>query len=126
MRFDKIFLLFALAYAVVGMVLGIVMASSHNHTQYVTHAHILLVGFMVSFMHAIIHKLRLPNPGRRLAMIQFILHEVAVIVMSIGLGLLCGAVMPPDTLAPFLASLSLAAMVMMIYMVVTARDRGTN
>ncbi len=125
MRFDKSFLIVGLAYAVIGMGVGIFMASSHNHAQHVTHAHILLVGFVVSFIYAIIHKLWLLNTGRLLAMIQFILHQLAVIVMSVGLGLLYGGFMAPEKLEPFLASSSMAALagvVLMIVMVVRAKN----
>ena len=94
------------------------MASSQNHAQHVTHAHILLVGFVVSFIYAIIHKLWLPNTGRLLAMIQFTLHQLAVLVMSLGLGLLYGAVIPPEKLEPFLASSSMAALAAVVLMIV--------
>ncbi|AXS39890.1 hypothetical protein [Breoghania sp. L-A4] len=38
----------AVVYAIIGMSLGVHMASSHNHDQHVTHAHINLIGW-VSF-----------------------------------------------------------------------------
>lgn len=129
MHFDKTFLVFGLAYAVAGMALGMMMAASHNHAQHVTHAHILLVGFVVSIIYAIIHKLWLADAHRRLAMIQFVLHQLAVIVMSVGLGLLYGAVMPPEKIEPFLASSSLAALiavVLMIVMVLKTKDTTTS
>ena len=47
---DRKFVISALCYALLGMVLGIHMAASKDHGQFVTHAHIMLVGFVVSFI----------------------------------------------------------------------------
>ena len=44
----KAFFLSALAYGVLGIMLGLHMAMSHNHGQMPTHAHILVIGW-VSF-----------------------------------------------------------------------------
>jgi len=50
MNFDKKYVVWALSYAAVGLVLGIYMAATHNHAELVTHAHILLIGFVVSLI----------------------------------------------------------------------------
>ena len=68
MRFNRKLLLWALSYTVAGMALGIVMAASHDHAQPVTHAHALLVGFVVSssmpsFTSFGSTSLRLRSPG---------------------------------------------------------------
>jgi translation elongation factor EF-Tu-like GTPase len=47
MGFDRQYLAWALAYVAAGMDLRIYMAASHDHAQHGTHAHILLVGFVV-------------------------------------------------------------------------------
>ena len=44
------YLVWALCYAAIGMALGIYMAASHNHGELVTHAHVLLVGFVLSLV----------------------------------------------------------------------------
>lgn len=49
MALDRRFLLCGFAYAIAGMGLGIYMAASHNHALFVAHAHMLLLGFVVSF-----------------------------------------------------------------------------
>lgn len=65
---DRKFVLTSLCYAVVGLVLGIFMAASKNIGQVVTHAHVLLVGFVVSFIYAaLLHKLWLNNSTSYLA-----------------------------------------------------------
>ena len=54
MALDRRFLLCGFAYAIAGMGLGIYMAASHNHALFVAHAHMLLLGFVVSFIYALI------------------------------------------------------------------------
>jgi hypothetical protein len=120
MSFDRRYLLCALAYAVLGMSLGIYMAASNNHAELVTHAHILLVGFVVSFIYGTIHKLWLVAPGAGISSLQFLLHQVSAITMATGLFLLFGNMAPIPTLEPILATASigvLIAMLLMIYMV---------
>jgi hypothetical protein len=121
MDFDRKYLVWSLCFAALGMGLGIFMAASHNHSELTTHAHILLVGFVVSFIYGMIHKLWLTNPNRALANLQFILHQAAAITISVGLFLLYGAVVPEDKLEPVLASAAvgvLVAMLLMLYMVI--------
>lgn len=85
MGFDRKFLLWAIAFAIFGLCVGIYMAISKDHSLLVAHAHIMLVGFVVSLIYAIIHKLWLPSPGRGLSWVQHIVHVVSALVLSIGL-----------------------------------------
>ena len=57
MSLDKKFVVWALSFAAVGLSLGIYMAATQNHSELVAHAHIMLIGFVVSFIYGIIHKL---------------------------------------------------------------------
>lgn len=121
MNLDKKFLVWALSFAVVGLVLGIYMAASKNHGELVTHAHILLIGCVVSFIYAIIHKLWLEKPSRVIANIQFLLHQAAAVTLSCGLFLLYGNMLPESVLDPILGIASagvLLGMLLMLYMVV--------
>lgn len=110
---DRKFVISALCYALLGMVLGIYMAASKDHSQFVTHAHIMLVGFVVSFIYALCHRLWLGNPSGRLACIQFYLHQLGALVMSVGLYLLYGRQLPAERLDPLLALSSLAVLIAM-------------
>lgn len=121
MAIDRKFLLCAFAYAIVGMGVGIYMAASKNHALFVAHAHILLVGFVVSFIYALVHKLWIAGSGQRLTGIQFYLHQLATLVMTSGLVLLYTGVLPEATLAPVLGLASvgvLLAALLMVWMVV--------
>ncbi|WP_395006608.1 hypothetical protein [Undibacterium sp.] len=118
MGFDRKYLISALGFAVLGMLLGIVMAATKDHGQAVTHAHLLLVGFVVSMMYGIIHKLWLPVYSGGIARVQFILHHLGVLGMILGLFMLFGQIAPEEKLVPLLSSSSLAVLAAMILMLV--------
>lgn len=127
MNLDRRFLIWALVYAAVGMALGLYMAAARNHSELVTHAHILLVGFVLSLIYGLIHKLWLNKLNRTVANIQFVLHQAAAATVSVGLFLLYGSMVPEPTLAPVLGTASagvLLGMLLMLYMV-TRFGRGT-
>ena len=121
MKLDRSFLVWSLSYAAVGLALGIYMGASHNHVELVTHAHILLIGFVLSLVYAIIHKLWLEKPSRGVANVQFLLHQAAAVTVSVALFLLYGNMLPESTLGPILGIASagiLLAMLLMLYMVI--------
>jgi len=120
MNLDRGFLIWALGYAAVGIALGLYMAASHNHGELVTHAHILLIGFVLSLVYGIIHKLWLEKPNRAVANIQFVVHQAAAVAVSVGLFLLYGGLVPEPTLGPVLGIASagvLLGVLLMLYMV---------
>src|SRR5215472_1389564 len=120
MNLDRRFLIWGLSYATAGIVLGIYMAATHNHGELVTHAHILLIGFVLSLVYGIIHKLWLEKPNRAVANTQFVLHQAAAITISVGLFLLYGGIVPEPALGPVLGIASasvLLGMLLMLYMV---------
>jgi membrane protein DedA with SNARE-associated domain len=121
MNLDKSFLMWALSYAAAGLALGIYMAATHNHGELVTHAHILLIGFVLSLVYGIIHKLWLEKPNRTVAKAQFVVHQAAAVTVSVGLFLVYGNMVPESTLGPVLGIASagvLVGMLLMLYMVV--------
>lgn len=121
MNFDKQYVVWALGYLAVGICLGIFMAASHNHGQFPTHAHINLIGFLLSFGYGIIHKLWLVRPNPTLAKIQFIVQQAATVTIIVGLFLLYGVYVPEAQLDPFLAVAAISVLVsalLMMYMVI--------
>ena len=92
----------------------------------VAHAHILMIGFAVSFFYAIIHRLWLAQPRKTLAWVQFVLHQAATFLVSLGLLLFYGGVVGESTIGPvtgIAASGVLAGMLLMLFMVVKAGPR---
>lgn len=120
MKFDRKFLLCSLAYAIAGMCVGIYMAASKNHSQFAAHAHILLVGFVVSFIYGLIHRLWISAETLITAKVQFYLHQLSALVMAIGLLLLYGGLFQ-EALEPILAASAfgiLAGAILMGYLVI--------
>lgn len=123
---DRAHLTAGLVYGALGMGLGIYMAASHNHVQLVTHAHLLLAGFLLSLIYAIIHRLWLLEPSRMLSHLQFATHHAGVVLMITGLYLLYGGHGRPEALEPLLAGSSilvLLALLLMLVMVMVLRGQ---
>ena len=113
---DRKYIMTSLGYGIIGLVLGIYMAASKNHGHMVTHAHIMLVGFVVSFIYALCFKLWLNNSESKLAKAQFYLHQVGSLGLVIGLYLMYGNYISLETLDPILAISSIAVLISMILM----------
>jgi putative solute:sodium symporter small subunit len=113
---DRKFVLTGLGYAILGMILGIMMAASKDHGQHVTHAHIMLLGFVVSFIYGLCHKLWLNNTTSGLSKIQFYLHQLGSIVLFIGLFLFYGGHVPLEVVDPVLAIASIVVLVALVLM----------
>lgn len=130
MTIDRKFLLCAFAYAIVGMGIGIYMAASKNHALFIAHAHILLVGFVVSFIYALIHRLWLVGSSPRLASVQFYLHQLATLVLTGSLVLMFSGAVPEATLEPALGLSAvgvLTAVLLMAWMILRSpRAQATS
>ncbi len=123
--YDRIYLIFALSYAAAGMALGIYMGLSGNHGQFVTHAHIMLVGFVTSLIYAVIHRLWLTAPSRGLAAAQFILHQAGSLAMFAGLLLLYGRAASEQQAGELLGPGSLAVILGVLLMLVMVLRAGS-
>ena len=115
---DRKFALTGFIYAILGLLLGIYMAASKNHGQLVTHAHIMLLGFVVSMLYAITHRLWLNNIESTLSKIQFYIHQLGTLVLLIGLFLGYGHFISLEKLDPLLAGASITAFIGIILMTV--------
>lgn len=113
---DRKFVMLGLGYALLGLMLGIYMASSKNHAQLVTHAHIMLAGFVLSFVYGACHKLWLESVPNKLAWTQFLLHQTGVLVMVVCLFLLFGNFASEEILGPILGISSFLVLAGMIFM----------
>ncbi|HRK57330.1 MAG TPA: hypothetical protein PLQ67_07390, partial [Burkholderiaceae bacterium] len=84
--------------------------------QRVTHAYVLLVGFLLSFVYALCHKLWLGNVSGVLANLQFYLHQAGTFFLSVGLFLYYGQFVSLERIDPLLAGASAAVFVGLILM----------
>lgn len=124
MGYDRQYLVWALAYVAAGLGLGIYLAASHDPTQFDTHAHVLLVGFVLSFLYAVIHKLWLGDRPMLFAGAQFVAHQAGALGMSVGLFLLHGGIVPPKQIEPVLGVSSIAVLVAALLMIVMVLRHG--
>lgn len=122
--FDRAHLIAGLCYGALGMGLGIYMAASHNHGQHVTHAHILLAGFILSTVYALIYRLWLDSPGRWLSRLQFASHHLGLVVMVAGLFTLYGGLADPAKVEPALAVSSILVLLALLIMLVMVLRPG--
>jgi hypothetical protein len=84
------FLILAIIYAVCGMLLGLVMGITQDHSQMPTHAHTMVAGWLMSGFFAFFYHL-FPDINRsRLAMVHFWPTAASGIVMLVSLFLLFG------------------------------------
>ena len=59
----RLFFILAIAYAILGMLLGLHMAIGQDHTQMPTHAHTMVLGWLMSAVFAFFYHL-FPDIGR--------------------------------------------------------------
>ncbi len=97
----------AFGYAVIGLLLGIYMAGSKNHGQLVTHANIMLLGFVASFIYGVCYKLWLSNTSGKLVGLQYYYHQVGAAALIISLFLMYGGFASERVLGPILGISSL-------------------
>jgi cbb3-type cytochrome oxidase subunit 1 len=84
------FFTMAVIYALVGMTLGLSMAMSHDHGQLPTHAHIMVLGWVMSAVFAFFYHLVPSARNSRLAAIHFWLAAVSSVGMLVFLYMVYG------------------------------------
>lgn len=114
---DKKYIFSALTYALTGMVLGTVMAATKNHSQMVTHAHIMLLGFVTTFCYGLCYKLWIKNVNHRIANLQFAIHHTGTFMMLAGLFLIYGQRVDASHIEMMMASSAFAVIVAMLLMI---------
>lgn len=123
---DRKFILTSLIYAILGLALGIFMAASKDHSHLVTHAHIMLIGFVVSFIYGLCHKLWLNNLISKLSVSQFYIHQIGTLGVVIGLFLLYGNYVSLEAIDPYLALFSITVFIGMVLMTVLFIQSSKN
>ncbi|PHR66647.1 TonB-dependent receptor [Pseudidiomarina marina] len=105
---DRKYIIIAFIYGILGIALGMWMAATANHRQLPTHTHMMLLGFTVPILYAALLKvwMKLTEPTKEL-WIQFGLHQLGTLGLTIGLYLLYGGYIKREVLDPFLGVSSL-------------------
>ena len=93
------FIKVAVLFALVGMALGIHMATSGNHDQHATHAHINLIGWVTLMLFGLFYKSH-PEAGRnKLALAHFWLSTIGAIIVNVGVYLIYSGMPQGDPVA---------------------------
>ncbi len=79
------FFVLAIAYAVCGMMLGVHMGMSHDHSQMPVHAHIMVAGWLMSAVFAFFYHLFPAARETRLAQVHFWLTAVSGVALVVSL-----------------------------------------
>lgn len=117
MKIERIHLTLGLVWLLAGMALGEHMGRTGDHGQMPTHAHIMLLGGVLSLAWAILYKL-FNLPKGILALVQTAAHHIGAIVMVVCLYLLYGGSGDPATLGPILGVSALLVMLSVLLMLI--------
>jgi hypothetical protein len=79
------FFTLAIVYAIFGMILGLAMSISQDHTQMPVHAHAMVAGWLMSAVFAFFYHLFPAARASRLAPLHFWLTAVSGIALMVGL-----------------------------------------
>lgn len=102
MGIDRLFFATAMVFALIGMGLGRYMGLSGRHGQHVTHAHILLVGLVISLIHATTHRLWFHDAPAGWSRLHYGLHMLGAAGMAAGLWAMFAGVVAWAHAGPFL------------------------
>lgn len=83
-RIDRIYILVGLSWVIVGMIYGAWLGATRQPNFANSHAHINLLGFVTSVLFGILYWAYPSLAKSRLAIWQFALYEVGVVMLVIG------------------------------------------
>ena len=83
-RIDRNYILVGLSWVIIGMIYGAWLGATHQNNFANSHAHINLLGFVTSVLFGILYWAYPSMAKSRLAIWQFALYEVGVLLLVIG------------------------------------------
>ena len=104
--------------AAAGMIWGIIMAISEDHSAMPAHAHLNLLGWVSLFLFGIFYHLHPAIDRSRTAMIQVAIWIIGTIILTIGVGLVYTGHQSGDPIAATGAFIVLAGMLLFGWLVV--------
>jgi hypothetical protein len=107
----------AVLFVIAGMVWGIVMAISEDHSAMPAHAHLNLLGWVSLFLFGIYYLLHPAIDSSRIAMVQVAIWIGATAVLTVGVGLVHTGHPIGDPIAAVGSLLVLADMLLFAWLV---------
>ena len=120
-RLASTFFLTAAIFALIGMIWGIQMSATHDHTLSPAHGHLNLIGFVAMSVYGAFYALSPDAAASGLARLHYGLSLLAVVVIAPGIAIAISAENP--ILAQIGSVLTLASMV--LFVVIILRSRRT-
>jgi len=100
MNVARNFLLIGVLYLVVGIILGMYMGGSGDHTLTPVHAHINLLGFTLMVLFSLIYKVFSAMASNTSARVHFWAYQGGTLAMVCALFLMLGDFVPEATIGP--------------------------
>jgi hypothetical protein len=100
MRVSRSFLVIGSVYILIGVVLGMYMGASGDHSLYPVHAHINLLGFVLMMIFGLVYRQFPTMADSTLARVHFWLHQAGVLVLMVMLMLLFTGRIAEAAMAP--------------------------
>ena len=100
MNVSRNFMLLGSAFLIIGIVIGMYMGGSGDHSLALSHAHINLLGFVLSVVFALTYKAYPAMAEGRLASIHFWLHLVGAVMVNLLLFLMLSKVITEAAMVP--------------------------
>lgn len=107
-----------------GMMWGIVMAASGDHSTMPAHAHLNLLGWVSLFLFGIFYRLHPALENSRAAIVQVAVWVVGTVVLAIAVGLIHAGYAAFDPLAAVASIALLGDMLLFGWLVVRATRRA--
>jgi hypothetical protein len=85
MRASTVSFCSAVCLGIIGMVIGIIMAASGNHSVYPAHAHLNLIGWVSLFLIGIFYRFHPALDTSRVALIHVVVWIFGTIVLTCGI-----------------------------------------
>ena len=114
----------AVLLVLVGMVWGIEMAISQDHSAMPAHAHLNLLGWVLLFLFGIFYHLHPEIDRSRIALVQASVWIVGTVILVIGVGLVHTGHESGDPIAAVGSLIVLLGMLMFGWIVIGRQRRG--
>ena len=118
------FFTMAVIYSLLGMTLGLSMAMTQDHAQLPTHAHIMVLGWLMSAVFAFFYHLVPAAAASRLARVHFWLAALSSLGMFIGLFVLYGGNPSIEPVLGLSAMAYFVATILFAYIAIATLWRG--
>lgn len=94
-RLDRIYIIIAFIWLIIGMILGIWLGATEQPSYSNSHAHLNLLGFVMSALFGLLYKSYPSMAKSSLALPQFVLYQIGIAILIAGKFLIDGGTRTP-------------------------------